>query len=482
MPRTKRSFWKTFGRFSCPFLRMSRTKRSFWKVSLSVFANVSYKTLILEGLFVRFCECLVWNAHFGSFPCPFLRMSRTKRSFWKVSLSVFANVSCETLILEGLFVSFCECLARNAHFGRSLCQFLRMSRTKRSFWKASLPVFANVSYETLILEDAIQHMHIQRDYRKKPDSFKLIVKPRHTNMFGYKGINPKQTFKTVPLFEKLLKRVPVDTRLKRIELSSRSVVVTTVSWTKSRIRCRAAAPWDPQLVAAGSFWGFSFAAVFGEVGRKRSFKVTEKNKQQIPKRGRPWNRPALSFYWLILFFFNTAFFLRTMLWFLWDQMHVNLVVFGADVVWFLRGFYVRNRTDVRVIWSFSVCVSVGKGGLACPAFSTLHEPTPKQTPRLRRPSSKRLDNFSSKKQSSGKQKTKLKNNSYYRLCFFPLKTLNCVFFVFGPPKTTKRRPAVDLPKRSAALLHRSGDSLRRAPARATRSSDPPRRVSRPVFF
>ena len=53
------SFWKTFGRFSCPFLRMSRTKRSFWKVSLSVFANVSYKTLILEGLFVRFCECLV---------------------------------------------------------------------------------------------------------------------------------------------------------------------------------------------------------------------------------------------------------------------------------------------------------------------------------------------------------------------------------------------------------------------------------------
>ena len=80
-------------------------------------------------------------------------MSRTKWSFCKVSLSVFANVLYETLILEGLFVSFCECLARNAHFGRFPCLFLRMSRTKRFFWKASLSVFANVSYETLILED-----------------------------------------------------------------------------------------------------------------------------------------------------------------------------------------------------------------------------------------------------------------------------------------------------------------------------------------
>ena len=168
MSRTKRSFWKVslkfvssceclvrnahFGRSLCQFLRMSRTKRSFWKVSLSVFANVSYKTLILDDLFVRFCECLVRNAHFGRSLCQFLRMSRTKRSFWKVSLSVFANVSYEMLILEGLFVSFCECLVRNAHFGRSLCLFLRMSRTKRSFWTISLSVFANVSYETLLLE------------------------------------------------------------------------------------------------------------------------------------------------------------------------------------------------------------------------------------------------------------------------------------------------------------------------------------------
>ena len=212
MSRTKRSFWKIsvsvfvnvshetllsedcgvrfceclvrnahFGRSLCQFLRMSRTKRSFWKLSLSVFANVSYETLILEGLFVSFCECLVQiavsvfanvsyetlilealfvsfceclvrNAHFGRSLCQFLRMSRTKRSFWKVSLAVFVNVSHETLLSEDCGVRFCECLVRNAFFGRSLCQFLRMSRTKRSFWKLSLSVFANVSYETLILE------------------------------------------------------------------------------------------------------------------------------------------------------------------------------------------------------------------------------------------------------------------------------------------------------------------------------------------
>ena len=90
----------------------------FWEIFLSVFANVSYETLILEGLFVSFCECLVRNAHFGRFLCLFLRMSRTKRSFWKIALSFFANVSYETLVLEGFIVRFCECLVRNAHFGR----------------------------------------------------------------------------------------------------------------------------------------------------------------------------------------------------------------------------------------------------------------------------------------------------------------------------------------------------------------------------
>ena len=110
----------------------------------------SYEMLILEGLFVRFCECLVRNAHFGRSLCQFLRMSPMKRSFWKISLSVFANVSYETLILEDFLVRFCECLVRNAHFGSFPSPFLRMSRTKRSFWKVFFSVFANVSYETLI--------------------------------------------------------------------------------------------------------------------------------------------------------------------------------------------------------------------------------------------------------------------------------------------------------------------------------------------
>ena len=39
---------------------------------------------------------------------------------WNGLIFVFANISYETLILEGLFVSFCECFVRNAHFGRSL--------------------------------------------------------------------------------------------------------------------------------------------------------------------------------------------------------------------------------------------------------------------------------------------------------------------------------------------------------------------------
>ena len=150
-----------FERSLCQFLRMSRTKRSFWKVSLSVFANVSYETLILKGLFVSFCECLVRNAPFGRSLCQFLRISRTKRSFWKVSLSVFANVSYETLILKGLFVSFCECLVRNAPFGRSLCQFLRMSRTKRSFWKVSSWRYKSqgYSYETRNAEFRHDFLH-----------------------------------------------------------------------------------------------------------------------------------------------------------------------------------------------------------------------------------------------------------------------------------------------------------------------------------
>ena len=139
---------------------MSRTKRSFWKVSLSVFANVSYETLILEGLFVSFCECLVGNAHFGRFLCLFLRMSRTKRSFWKISLSFFANVSYETLVLDETLIleNFLDAFKGGGPLvGQNMIKMKLSSkelykelsklqyRTKRSFWKVSLSVCSTCS-------------------------------------------------------------------------------------------------------------------------------------------------------------------------------------------------------------------------------------------------------------------------------------------------------------------------------------------------
>ena len=134
------------------FLGMSRVKRSFWKSIFSLFGNVSCETLVLEVQILTFCECLVWNARFGSFDSPFFGMSRVKRSFWKFEFSFLGNVSCETLVLEVYFLTFWECLVWNARFGSSNSHFLRMSRVKRSFWKLWFSLFRNVSRETLVLE------------------------------------------------------------------------------------------------------------------------------------------------------------------------------------------------------------------------------------------------------------------------------------------------------------------------------------------
>ena len=172
MSRVKRSFWKStfslFANVSCEtlvlevyiltkclawnarfgsghfhFLRMSRVKRSFWESTFSFFANVSCETLVLVN----------WYSHF-------LRMSRVKRSCWKSTFSLFANVSCEMLVLEVYILTFCECLVWNARFGSLHSHFLRMSRVKRSFWKLIFPLFANVSRETLVLEACI----LSRDF------------------------------------------------------------------------------------------------------------------------------------------------------------------------------------------------------------------------------------------------------------------------------------------------------------------------------
>ena len=90
-----RCAWSTLcGDRACRMCEMYAVPLGHWNALIFVFANVSYETLILGGLFVSFCECLIRNGH---------------------------------------FVSSCECLVQNAHFGRSLSRFLRMSRTKRSF-------------------------------------------------------------------------------------------------------------------------------------------------------------------------------------------------------------------------------------------------------------------------------------------------------------------------------------------------------------
>ena len=56
-----------FGRFLCLFFANVSHETLILEDFLSFFANVSYETLALEGFIVRFCECLVRNAHFGRF-------------------------------------------------------------------------------------------------------------------------------------------------------------------------------------------------------------------------------------------------------------------------------------------------------------------------------------------------------------------------------------------------------------------------------
>ena len=112
---------------------MSRGKRSLWKSTLSLFANVSWKTLVLE----------IDKPHF-------LRMSGVKRSLW-YTVSLFANVSGETLIWKPTFSLFanvsCETKGTFSLFANVSCETL--------IWKPTFSLFANVSCETLALEGDI---------------------------------------------------------------------------------------------------------------------------------------------------------------------------------------------------------------------------------------------------------------------------------------------------------------------------------------
>ena len=97
---------------------MSGVICTFWKSGLSLLVNVSRNTLVLEVWIVAFCEGLVEFARFGSLGCRFLRMSRVICSFRKPGLSLFANVSWNLLVLEVWIVAFCEWLVKFARFGR----------------------------------------------------------------------------------------------------------------------------------------------------------------------------------------------------------------------------------------------------------------------------------------------------------------------------------------------------------------------------
>ena len=119
---------------------------------VSIFVEVSYKTLVLELRIFIFRGSLAQNARFGSPELQFSRKSRTKRSFWKSGSSVFEEVSHKTLVLELRSFSFRGSLAQNARFGAPELQFSRKSRTKRSFWKSGSSVFEEVSHKTLVLE------------------------------------------------------------------------------------------------------------------------------------------------------------------------------------------------------------------------------------------------------------------------------------------------------------------------------------------
>ena len=123
---------------------------------VSIFVEVSYKTLVLELRIFSFRGSLPQNARFGSPDLQFSRKSPTKRSFWSSGASVFVEVSHKTLVLELRIFSFRGSLAQNARFGSPDLQFSRKSRTKHSFWKSGSSVFEEVSQNLLVYNILMQ--------------------------------------------------------------------------------------------------------------------------------------------------------------------------------------------------------------------------------------------------------------------------------------------------------------------------------------
>ena len=68
------------------------------------------KIVCLEGCLLEWVMFIGFVAPCAGKIFTFLGMSRVKRSFRKSTFSFFANVSCETLVLEVQIFIFCECL------------------------------------------------------------------------------------------------------------------------------------------------------------------------------------------------------------------------------------------------------------------------------------------------------------------------------------------------------------------------------------
>ena len=124
---------------------------------VSIFVEVSQKTLVLEVRIFSFRGSLAQSARFGAPDLQFSKMSRTKRSFWKSGSSVFEEVSHKTLVLELRIFSFRRCLAQNARFEAPDLQFSRKSRTKRSFWSSGSSILEEVS-QNLLVYNILIHM------------------------------------------------------------------------------------------------------------------------------------------------------------------------------------------------------------------------------------------------------------------------------------------------------------------------------------
>ena len=148
---------------------MSRTKRSFWKVSLSVFANVSYETLILQGLFVRFCKCLARNAHFGRFRCPFLRMSRTNHSFTKSDDDPTGPV-CLLVLQDTIAGPLGNETSQNERFVRNIRKTDKMRISYKTFAKTH----KEISQDKLFVQDI-------RKKRRRDLPKRIFVRNIHRN-------------------------------------------------------------------------------------------------------------------------------------------------------------------------------------------------------------------------------------------------------------------------------------------------------------